>query len=259
MTFEQTGIKQDANKPPLGKIHPWLLMFTAHVMGEGDKDYGEGNWKGLFMSRIVDAMDRHLLAIKSGEDFDPKSKKPHYAHIAAGASFLAHFHEAGVYGTAQDDRPWRGLRGKYPDKPSIPVVDMIRESKSGGEFADDRFPDKPVEPKSQTAPTMQDAIGAIDAITSIDRLTDEIVDWADAAIGKDRTYQMAIQKLAMEELPELLLSPEDPLEWADVAIIVLDLARLAKIDPVSAIRNKLDINRSRTFRVNPRTGLPHHI
>lgn len=252
MTFEQTGTKQDANKPPLGKIHPWLLIFTAHVMAEGDAEYGPGNWKGLLLSRIVDAMDRHLLAIKSGEDIDPKSKKPHYAHIAAGCSFLAHFHESGIFGTAQDDRPWRHLKGKYPDKPPVPVVDMIRGTKGGGEFADDKFPDR-----SQAA--LDAAFENVFATTGIDQITDEIVAWADGAIGKDRTYQMAIKKLAMEELPELLLSPEDPLEWADVAIIVLDLARLAKIDPVSAIRNKLDINRNRTFRTDPRTGLPHHV
>lgn len=219
--------KNDGNKPKLGLIHPALLIQTAFVLEEGDAQYGEGNWKGLFLSRVIDAMDRHLLAIKSGEDIDSKSCKPHYAHIAAGCSFLAWYHENGVLGSSQDDRPW-----------------LDHESRTRA---------------AQLEPPPRGLDDGFDLPTTLTELQGEIVEWADHDIGPCRTYRDAITKLVMEELPELLLDPESALEWADVMILVMDLAHLAKIDMADAVREKLNINRNREWNRDERTGLFHHV
>lgn len=278
MSFTQTGTKHDGNKPDLGLIYPMLLIQTAHVLAEGESEYGVKNWQGLLVSRIVAAIDRHMLAIKMGEIIDPKSKKPHYAHVTAGCSFLAWFHEHGVMDTAQNDLRWKNDKAeankkakeakemsawvgvdlaKGPDMSTAVLVVPAQErrdidvtnfgSNGAGEsppsYAELLFPDRPVSPYAGAL--MKDIIG-------------EVVAWADGAIGSHRTYESAIRKLAMEELPELLLDPASPMEWADVAIIVLDLASLAGIDPVKAIRDKLEINRGRIFEKNPVSGLFKH-
>lgn len=267
-TFVETGSKDDGSKPRLGLIHPMLLIQTAHVLAEGDRHYGEGNWKGLRISRIVDAMDRHLLAIKSGEDIDPKSGKPHVAHIASGCSFLSWMMENGKTGSEQDDRPWLNSKPKtygvdmasQPDV-SVAVMVEVKDGKSVVQnidmphFAEDTFPVR----HEQVRTLIESGNQLARAADSIKILLAEIVDWADGAIGTQRTYNDAIRKLTMEELPELLLDPKSPLEWADVAIIVLDLAHLADIDVASAVRHKLEINRGRTFALNSRTGLYRHV
>lgn len=310
MSFEQTGTKDDGNKPRLGLIHPMLLIQTAHVLAEGNAQYGKNNWQGLLVSRILDAMSRHLLAIHSGEDVDPKSRRPHAAHIASGCSFLSWMMENGRMGTEQDDRPFREAKPKthgVKPTPRIEDIDAVRMSREEAidiakEYAgmfrpsyyDEPFEphewvvqailaaaNKPIAPPGQidavrelakvyndlNSATVigverhfaQDIFGDDDESVSVAFIQGEVVEWADGTIGKDRTYNNAIQKLVMEELPELLLDPESPTEWADVAIIVLDLAHLAKIDIVKAIRTKLEINRKRTWGKNEKTGLVHHI
>lgn len=320
MTFEQTGTKDDGNKPRLGLIHPMLLIQTAHVLAEGNTQYGENNWQGLRVSRIIDAMSRHLLAIHSGEDIDPKSRRPHAAHLASGCSFLSWMMENGRMGTGQDDRPFRESKPKtYGVKPTprIEDIDAVRMSREeaidiakeyAGLFRPSYYAEpfephewvvqailaaanKPIAPPGQIDAVRelakvysdmhpatvfgvdlarepdktvighfaQDIFGDDDDTVSCAAIQGEVVEWADGTIGKDRTYNNAIQKLVMEELPELLLDPESPTEWADVAIIVLDLAHLAKIDIVKAIRTKLDINRKRVWGKNEKTGLVHHI
>lgn len=256
--FNETGTKNDNNKPRLGLIHPMLLIQTAHVMAEGDGKYGAGNWKGLRLSRVIDAIERHLLAIKSGEDVDPESRKPHVAHIVSGCSFLSYFMENGITGTEQDDRPWRNGKPKmYGYDPG--------QNQGASLFATVVYPDQDQEVHFAEH-VFGDSVGEVarlaEAFTSIDsvyQVQREVVEWADKAIGAGRTYADAISKMVMEEIPELLLDPESPLEWADVAIILLDLAHLAGIDPVAAIRHKLDVNRQRgEFKRDRKTGLFRH-
>ncbi|WP_445504802.1 dATP/dGTP diphosphohydrolase domain-containing protein [Microvirga sp. G4-2] len=46
-------------------------------------------------------IERHFNALKAGEDRDPESKLPHWAHIAAGCSIVM---DAANAGTLIDDR-----------------------------------------------------------------------------------------------------------------------------------------------------------
>ena len=66
----------------------------------------------------------------------------------------------------------------------------------------------------------------------------------------NRTPMSTISKL-LEEVGELIASDRmhDPHELADVAILVLDLFNLQKVDMAQAVRNKMEINEARTWVV----------
>lgn len=85
----------------------------------------------------------------------------------------------------------------------------------------------------------------------------EIVEWADS-VFPERTVTNAISKLVMEEIPEFLMAQDDPLELADIAIIVSDIAHLKGWDLDEIKRRKMAINRARNWEINPITGLMHH-
>lgn len=85
-----------------------------------------------------------------------------------------------------------------------------------------------------------------------------ITEWADE-VFPNRTIENALKKLVMEEIPEYLMSQHDPMELADIAILVCDIAHLAKIDLLDAIRAKMEINKKREWHFNPETGLMKHI
>lgn len=98
-------------------------------------------------------------------------------------------------------------------------------------------------------------VKAPDPLTS---LQDEIAAWADEHYP-DRTYHNAMTKLVMEEIPEILRRPSDPMEWADAFILLLDAAKLQGVDIAKAVREKMEINRRRTWAVDPNTGVMHHV
>lgn len=90
-------------------------------------------------------------------------------------------------------------------------------------------------------------------------LQEEIKTWADQ-VFPDRTPYSALAKMIMEEVPELLNGgQDDPGEWADLLILVLDAADLRGIDVVQAAWDKMEINKTRTWEVDPETGIMHHV
>lgn len=76
-------------------------------------------------------------------------------------------------------------------------------------------------------------------------------------IFPDRTPDKAWKKL-YEELGEVIKKPSDPLEWADVFILLFDLASYANIDIQTAIDQKLEILKTRKWRITE-TGTYQHI
>lgn len=85
-----------------------------------------------------------------------------------------------------------------------------------------------------------------------------ITNWADD-VFPHRTISNAIQKLVLEEIPEYLINQKDPMELADVGILVYDIANLAGVDLNKAIRDKMAINKKRTWKIDDETGLMKHI
>ena len=107
---------------------------------------------------------------------------------------------------------------------------------------------------AQAAPTSESG-----RTYSVEGLQQKIKTWADG-IYPDRTSAGALVKMVMEEIPELLNGGlDDPLEWADVLILLIDASALRGIDIVRAAWEKMDINEKRFWAIDPDTGLLHHV
>lgn len=91
----------------------------------------------------------------------------------------------------------------------------------------------------------------------ITELQHDIADWIDP-LNPDRTSMSTIAKI-LEEIGELIASERmnDPLELADVAILVLDLFYLQKVDLEQAVLAKMKINRLRTWSIADSGAMRH--
>lgn len=94
-------------------------------------------------------------------------------------------------------------------------------------------------------------------LQTIRNLQREVVQWADS-VYPDRTIQNTLDKFK-EELAELRKSGGgDPMEWADVIILMLDACHLQGIDLQNAVRKKVAINYERSWLIDPKTGKMSH-
>lgn len=83
------GVKLDSDKPRYDLIDPYATDMLAQVLTFGAKKYAPHNWrKGIAMSRLVAAAQRHLFAIANGEELDPETGLPHSAHLQCCAMFI---------------------------------------------------------------------------------------------------------------------------------------------------------------------------
>lgn len=83
----------------------------------------------------------------------------------------------------------------------------------------------------------------------------DIADWADGVLP-NRSPQTALLKM-FEEVGELVRSPSSPGEYADILIMLIDLARMHGIDLLEATRTKMKINRGREWAVTSMGTLQH--
>lgn len=93
---------------------------------------------------------------------------------------------------------------------------------------------------------------------TLQQIQDKIVEWADQALP-NRTPQQAFLKL-FEELGEVLSRPRDEMEWADVFIILVDLANFHGISGAmlnQAILDKMEVNRGRQWGENELGVMKH--
>lgn len=82
-------LKFDSNKPRLSLVPSSLVIGVAKVLTYGAKKYKPDNWRKVkSRERYIDALERHLLAYKSGEELDPESGLHHLEHLACNAAFL---------------------------------------------------------------------------------------------------------------------------------------------------------------------------
>lgn len=84
-----------------------------------------------------------------------------------------------------------------------------------------------------------------------------VTEWADE-VFPERTIINAISKMVLEEIPEYLRQQDDPMELADLGILLYDIAHLAGVDLEDAIREKMKINFKRSWSIDPNTGLLNH-
>ena len=89
----------------------------------------------------------------------------------------------------------------------------------------------------------------------IKSLTKDIVDWADS-VFPDREPASALLKL-FEEVGELVRNPDSPGEYADICIMLFDLADMHKVDLSKAIVEKMQINKDRNWTVTKNGTMQH--
>jgi DNA-binding CsgD family transcriptional regulator len=95
--------------------------------------------------------------------------------------------------------------------------------------------------------------------TSLNSLAIDIHDWANTTFP-NRTHANTFSKLVFHEIPELFQSGgSDPLEYADILILLLDLAKMKGIDIEAAIKEKMRINRERMWKLDTTTGIHSHV
>lgn len=100
-------------KAPLEFLEPAGEVETAYVMQHGAEKYGRRNYTvtPCKVLTYVGAVQRHLRAIRLGEDVDPDSGRSHWAHIRACADVVMGAQSAGMlvddreaYATPLSDR-----------------------------------------------------------------------------------------------------------------------------------------------------------
>jgi len=96
-----------AKKVNLGALPAAGRILGALAAAYGARKYTPYNWreKKVQYTIYLDAMERHLLALRDGEDRAEDSGISHLGHIIAGASILA---DAEACGCLIDDRPRGG-------------------------------------------------------------------------------------------------------------------------------------------------------
>lgn len=83
------------------------------------------------------------------------------------------------------------------------------------------------------------------AAGEIELLSNGIVEWADK-VFPDRTPSSAFLKF-FREIGELIDDPTKADEYADICIMLFDLAKMHGVDLAAAIRDKMKVNRGRTW------------
>lgn len=84
-------------------------------------------------------------------------------------------------------------------------------------------------------------------MSEINQLTTDIITWADSVFPQ-RTSESALLKL-FEEVGELVKDPRDPGEYADICIMIFDLAKMNGVEDLAqAIRDKLAVNKQRVWK-----------
>ncbi len=93
-------------KVPLWLLSPVATIKWAMARFAGQVKYGAWNWRaaGVRASTYLSAMERHMDAFKSGEDFDPTDETDHLGNIMACCAILI---DARTAGKLHDDRPPR--------------------------------------------------------------------------------------------------------------------------------------------------------
>jgi uncharacterized HAD superfamily protein len=102
MKADGTALRYNQGKIRYDLIPSYAQEQYARVLTVGAEKYGPSNWrKGLSWTSVIASTERHLEAIKRGEDYDPESGLLHSAHIMCNAGFLSEYYKIYPQG---DDR-----------------------------------------------------------------------------------------------------------------------------------------------------------
>lgn len=119
---EGGALRYDNEKVRMDLIPAFANIEFGKVLTIGAKKYGDNNWqKGMKWSRVLGSLERHLYAIKKGEDFDPETGLLHSAHVMTNAAFLTEYYKIFPQG---DDRQSDYLK---PKRIGIDIDDVLAD------------------------------------------------------------------------------------------------------------------------------------
>jgi len=96
------GLRYNKGKLRYDLAPAFAQQEYAKVLTMGADKYGVSNWRnGMKWSNVIASLERHLEAIKRGEDYDKESNLLHSAHIMSNAAFLTEYYKIYPQG---DDR-----------------------------------------------------------------------------------------------------------------------------------------------------------
>jgi uncharacterized HAD superfamily protein len=92
-TKKQEGLRYNTGKNRLGLLPPNALKQIGEILTFGAEKYDPNNWKkGMPWSSVLDSLERHIEAFKSGIDYDDESGKLHLAHAGCNLMFLLEYY-----------------------------------------------------------------------------------------------------------------------------------------------------------------------
>jgi hypothetical protein len=110
MSKQEGGLRFNEGKTRYDLVPAYAQEQYARILTMGAQKYAERNWeKGMAWSKIIASLERHLQAIKRGEDYDKESGMLHAAHVMCNAAFLTEYYKIYPEG---DDRPHTYLQKK---------------------------------------------------------------------------------------------------------------------------------------------------
>lgn len=91
-------------KAPLRFVPPALVIEAAPALAVGAERYGPYNWREteVRLSIYLEAVERHVLAYRDGQDRAEDTGIHHLGHAAACIAIIL---DAGAIGKLVDDRP----------------------------------------------------------------------------------------------------------------------------------------------------------
>ncbi len=96
--IKQDQLKFDAGKPRYSLVPSKALEGVAKVLTFGANKYSANSWQLVEdTDRYIDALLRHIEAVRQGETHDSDSGLQHMAHVATNAMFLFEFIEKGKH------------------------------------------------------------------------------------------------------------------------------------------------------------------
>lgn len=104
------GLRHNEGKTRYDLVPAFAQEQYARVLTKGAEKYAPRNWeRGMPWSKVLASLERHLYAIKHGEDHDVESGLLHSAHVMCNAAFLTEYYKIFPQG---DDR----VPGYYTQK-----------------------------------------------------------------------------------------------------------------------------------------------
>lgn len=91
------------NKVSTSLIPPVALIELSQQLRAGAIKYGPMNWreKPIAVSVLLDAIDRHMMRYRAGEEVSQDDGRPHLAAIMSSCAIIL---DAAIHGTLLDDR-----------------------------------------------------------------------------------------------------------------------------------------------------------